>query len=93
MLISVIGLAFVITHYSAQDGPIYYAMLFMETVLALMFCVSVTIFVQSSLAYKELVLVKVYQFAEYMKNTSSDGESPKYHIISDHFEIVIEDEA
>lgn len=90
LTIAIIALGIVLGRHTKNEGMLYYGMLIGESVLVLILIVTIVVFVQSNLVYKEIILVRVYEFVEIRNNTSSSDSSPRHNIASETFEIIID---
>jgi hypothetical protein len=79
---ALIGVGVLLSKHDPSEGKKYYGLLIGSTILCLAFLAVIVIFIQSNLMLKEITLTKVYDFAEWMRNNSSnsDDEYPQVNL-------------
>lgn len=92
LVIAIIAVGILLGGHHPSQGMLYYGLLIGETLLCLVLVIVTIVFAQTNLVYKEIILVRVFEYVEIRNNTSSSEDSPHQHIASDTFEIIIDEE-
>lgn len=86
LIIAIIVLSVVLGSLAHKSKAVYLALLVTISFLCLMLLITAAYLFQKNLTYKEIILVRVYEYAERLQNnTSSSSDSPHYQIYSDTF--------
>jgi hypothetical protein len=78
-----IAVGIILAGHEPEQGMVYYGLLIGEIVLLLVLVALILTFIQTNFTYKEIILVKVYEYAQLMRNnTSSSDDSPHQNNIA-----------
>lgn len=93
IIIALVALGIILAGHSPGQGMIYYGLLIGESILCLLLLALLIVFVQANLTYKEITLVRVFDYVELQHNTGSSDDDQQHNIASETFEINIGEES